>query len=108
MCLCGCFQRGVSKQEMVTFKVGDFSQCLVKIELQGKCVLCLPPLLPKHLYLCALCSSAIQHLWPSKLGCISVVLLETFSRRLELLRLLASKIKQLLALQTLCSTGSYY
>lgn len=52
MCFCGCFQRGISKQEMVTFKVGDLSQCLVKIELQGKCVLYRPPLLPRHLYLC--------------------------------------------------------
>lgn len=53
VCLCGCFQRGISKQEMVTFKVGDSPQCLVKIEFQGKCVLYLPPLLPKHLCLCA-------------------------------------------------------
>lgn len=51
--LCGCFQRGISKQEMVIFKVGDLPQCLVKIDFQRKCVLYLPPLLPKHLYLCA-------------------------------------------------------
>lgn len=61
VCLCGCFQRGISKQEMITFKVGDLPQCLVKIEFQGKCVLYLPPLLPKHLCLCAaltLCCAA--------------------------------------------------